>query len=96
MIDFSYDLLSLYPVVHFLRMRSSDIKAIMNSKSDRKSPWKIPLWIFASAKLHPPAVDFTLHVFMFFSIKFLISYDILHILWLFIIQLCGTTSYAFL
>ena len=49
----------------------------MNSKGDSASPWKIPLWIFISAKLLPPAVSSTLQVFMFFSIKFMTSCDIL-------------------
>ena len=44
------------------------------------SPWKIPLWIFISAKLLPPAVSSTLQVFMVFSIKFMTSCDILYIL----------------
>ena len=68
--------------------------AIMNSKGDSASPWKIPLWIFVSAKLFLPAVNSTLQVFMVFSMKFM-TY-ILYILRHFIIQLCGTMSYAFL
>ena len=68
---------------------------IMNSRCDRAS-WKIPLWIFVSAKLLPPTVNSTLPVFMVLSIKFMTSCDILYILRLFIIQLCGTISYAFL
>ena len=64
--------------------------AIMNSRGDSASPWKIPLWIFVSAKLFPPAVNSTLQFFMFFSMKFMISCDILYILRQFIIQLCGT------
>ena len=43
---FSCDLLSLYPAVHFLSIWLSGIMAIMNSKGDCASPWKIPLWIF--------------------------------------------------
>ena len=80
MIDLFCDLLSLYPAVHFLSMWLSGIMAIMNSKSDSAFPWKIPLWIFASTKLLPPAVSSTLQVFMDFSIKFMTSCDILHIL----------------
>ena len=68
----------------------------MNSNGDRASPGKIGLWIFASAKLLPPAVNSTLQVFMVFSIKFMTSSDILYILRQFIIQLCGTISYGFL
>ena len=56
----------------------------------------IPLWIFVSAKLFPPAVDSILQVLMVFSIKFMISSDILYILQQFIIHICGTISYAFL
>ena len=60
---FSCDLLSLYPAVHFLSMWLSGIMAIMNSKCDRAFPWKIPLWIFASANL-PPVVNSTHQVFI--------------------------------
>ena len=77
---FSCDLLSLYPPEHFLGMWFSGIMAIMNSNSDSTSPWKIPLWIIASAKLLPPAVNSTLQIFMVFSIKFMTSFDILLLL----------------
>ena len=40
--------------------------AIMNSKGDSASPWKIPLRIFVSAKLLPPAVNSPPQVLMFF------------------------------
>ena len=93
---FSCDLLSLYPAVHFLCIWLSGIMAIRNSNGDSASPWKIPLWIFASAKRLPPTVNSTLQVFMVFSIKFMTSSDILYILKQFIIQLCGTISYAIL
>ena len=86
---FSCDLLSLYPSVHFLSKWLSDIIAIINSNGDSASPWNIPLWIFASAQLFLPAVNSTLQVFMFFSIKFMSSSDILYILRQLIIQLCG-------
>ena len=76
---FSCDLQSLYLAVHFLSVWLSDSMAIMNSKGDRASPWKIPLYIFASAKLHPPAVNSTVQVFMVFSIEFMTSSDILYI-----------------
>ena len=59
------------------------------------SPGNKPLWIFALAKLLSQAVNSTLQVFVFFSVKFMISCDILYILRQFIIQLCGTISYAF-
>ena len=91
----SSDLLTLYPAAHSLSMWLSGIMAIMNSKGDRASPWKIPLWIFTLANL-PPAVHSTLQVFMLLLMKFMTSSDILYILRLFIIQLCGTISYAFL
>ena len=74
---FSCDLHSLYPTVHFLSKWLSSIMVIMNSKGDRTSPWKIRLWIFASVKLLPPAVNSTLQVFMVFLIKFMTSYYIL-------------------
>ena len=67
---FSRDLLSLYPAVYFLNMWFSGIMAVMNSKRDSASPWKIPLWIFVSAKLLPRAVSSTLQVCMVFSMKF--------------------------
>ena len=95
-LTFSCDLPSLYPAVHFLSMWLSGIMAIMNSKGDRASPWKIPLWIFASANFLPSAVSSTLQVFIVLSMKFTTSSDILYIFRLFIIQLCGTISYAFL
>ena len=43
---FLCDLLNLYPAVHFLSMWLRGIEAIMNSKGDSASPWKISLWIF--------------------------------------------------
>ena len=93
---FSCNLLSLYPAVHFLSMWFSGIMAIMNCRGDNVSPCKIPLWIFVSAKLYPPAVNSLLQFFMAFSMKFMISCDILYILRQSIIQLCGTISYALL
>ena len=66
-LTFSYDLLSLYPAVHFLSMLLSGIISIINSNGDSVSPWNTH-WIFASAKLFPPAVNFTFQVFMVFSI----------------------------
>ena len=95
-LTFSYDLLSLYSAVHFLSMWFSGIMGIMNSKGDRASPWKIPLWIFASANLLPLVVNSAVQVFMVLWIKFMTSCDILYILRMFIIQLCGNISYAFL
>ena len=89
------DLLSLYPAAHFLSMWLSGIMAIMICKSASASPWKIPLWIFASAKLLPPALNSTLQIFMVLSIKFITSCDILYFLKQIIIQLCGTISYPF-
>ena len=93
---FFCDLLSLHRAVYFLSMGLSDIIAFINSNDDSASPWNIPLWIFTSAKLFPPAVNSTRQVFLVFSIKFMTSSDILYILRQFIIQLCGITSYAFL
>ena len=93
---FSCDLLSLYPAVYFPRMWFSGIMAIMNSKGESAAPWKMPLWIFVSATLLPPAVSSTLQVFMVCSMNFMISCDILYILRQCNIQLCGSISYAFL
>ena len=92
---FSCDLLSLNPAVNFLSMWLSGIIAIINSYSDTASNWNILFWIFTSVNLFPPVVNSTLQVFMVFSIKFMTSSDILYILRQFIIQLCGTISYAF-
>ena len=92
----SCDLVCLYPAMHFLCMWLSGIMAIMNSKGDIASPWKIPLWIFVSANLLPPAVSSTLQFCMVFSMKFMTWCDILYILRLYIIQVCGTLSYTFL
>ena len=64
MIDFSSELLSLYPAVHFLSMWLSGIIAIINSNDDSETPMNIPLWTIASAKLFPPAVNSTLQVFI--------------------------------
>ena len=91
---FSCDLLSLYPAAHFLGMLLSGIMTIMNSKGDSGSPWKMPLWIFVSAKLLPSAVSFTLQVFMVCSMNFMTSCDIFYILRQCSIQLCGSVSYA--
>ena len=71
-------------------MLLSGIMAVMNYKGDRASPWKIPLWIFASAKVLPLAVNSALQVFMVFSIKSITSSDILYILRQLMIQLGGT------
>ena len=76
---FSCDLLSLYLAVHFLNMWLSVIMTIMNINGDSASPWNIPLLIFVSDKLIPPAVNCTLPVFMDFSVKFMTSCDILYI-----------------
>ena len=92
----SCDLLSLYSPVHFLSILLSGIITIINSNGDSACPWNIPHWIFASAKLLPPAVNSTLQVFMVFSVKFMTSSDILYILKQFTIQLWGKMSYAFL
>ena len=53
---------------------------IMNSNGDCEYPWKIPLCIFASAKLLLPVVNFTLQVFMVFSMNFIISIAIIIII----------------
>ena len=91
---FTCDPLSLYPAVHFLCMWLSGTTSIMNCKCDSESPWKIPLWIFVSAKLLSTTVSYTLQVIMVFSMKFITSCDILYISRLCIIQLRGTISYA--
>ena len=92
---FSCDLLSLYPAAHFLSIWFSGIMAIMNSKGNCASPWKIPLWIFVSAMLLPPAVSSTLQVCMVCLMMFITSCDILYILRQCNIQLCGTICQVF-
>ena len=52
--------------VHFLRMKLSGIMAITNSNGDCASPWNMPLWIFTSAKVFPPAVNSTFQVSIVF------------------------------
>ena len=72
---FSCDLLSLYPAVHFQNMWLSGIMAIMNCNSESESLWQTPLWIFASAKLLPPAIIIiiiNLSLFVSFSLQFLL------------------------
>ena len=102
---FSCDPLSLYG----LRNRSTRVRTpvallrLLSGKYpwERYEPpypvqaigWIVPLLL---AKLLHPAVNFNLQVFMVFSIKFMTSSDILYILRQFIIQLCRTSSYAFL
>ena len=93
---FSCYLLSLYPTEHFLSMSLRGIIEIMNSIGDSASPRNIPFWVFDSAKLLHLAVSYSFQIFMVFSIKFMTSSDVLYILRHFIIQLCGTISYAFL
>ena len=53
---FSCDLWRLYTTLHFQSMWLSETIAITNNNGDRASPWKIPLWIYASIKLFSPAV----------------------------------------
>ena len=77
---FSCKLLSLYPAVHFLSIWLSGIMVIMNSNGDSASSWNMPLWTFASAKLLPPAVNYTFQVFMVLLIKFMTSSDIIIII----------------
>ena len=92
----SCDLLSFYPAVHFLNISLSDIIAITNSSGDSASPRNIPLWIFVSAKLPPLCSQFNFPGFHGFLDKiydfvwYLVHFE------QFIIQLCGTISYAFL
>ena len=89
---FSCDLVSLYPAVNFLSMWLSGIIAIININGDNAPSWNI----LVSTKLFRPAVNSTLQVFMVFSIKSMISSDILYILRQFIFRVCVTISYAFL
>ena len=92
---FSCDLLSLYPPVHFLSMWLSSIIANTNSNGDSASHWNIPLWIFASAKFFPSAMNSTPQIFMVFLMKFMTSSDTLYILRQFIIQSFGSYHNSF-
>ena len=47
--------------------------AIMNIKGDRASPWKIPLWVFVSAKLIPPAANSTIIIIIVHSLELFTS-----------------------
>ena len=67
--------LSFYPAVHFMSVWLSGIIPIINSNGDCASPRNIPLWIFDSTKLFPPAVNSTFRDFMVSSIKFMTSFD---------------------
>ena len=67
---FSCDLVSLYPPGHFLSMWLSGIIAITNSNVESTFSWNIPLWIFTSARLFPPAINFTLQFSLVFFNKF--------------------------
>ena len=57
----------VYPPVNFQSIWFSGVIAIINSKGDSASYWKITLWIFISVNLFPPAVYFhfpVLHGFL--------------------------------
>ena len=89
---FSWNLLSLFPPVHFLRMWLIGIITIINDNGDSESPWNMPLWIFTSVKFFPPAVNSTIQVAMVFSINCTIWSCILYFLRQSSIQLWGTIS----
>ena len=57
---FSSDLVSFYPLVHFLIMWISGIIAIPNYNGVDAFPRKISLWSCTTAKLFSPAFSFTL------------------------------------
>ena len=69
---FSCDFVSLHPAVDFLRMWFSSIFTVIKNNGGNASPWNLPLWIFASSKLFPPAVNSTIQIFMVFSVKCII------------------------
>ena len=87
---FSYDLLSVYPAVHFLTMCLSGIMPITNSNGDSASPWNIPLCIFPYVKLFPPAVNSTSQVCMVFSINCTTWSGILWIRMIFSLVICSS------
>ena len=74
---FSCNLLNL---LHFLSMWLGGVIAITNIIGDSASPWNIPLWIYTSARLFPPAVNSTLQISMVSSMDLIIWLDILCIL----------------
>ena len=74
--DWSCYLVSLLPPVHFLSMWLNGIIAITNNNGDYPFPMNIPLWIFTSDKLCPPADNSTLQFFLVFST--MTSLDILY------------------
>ena len=78
---FFCDLPSLKLPVHFLSMRLSGRIAITKSNGDNASPWNTLYWIFASVKHLFPAVNYTLQIFIVFSIKFMNSSDTLFCVW---------------
>ena len=92
---FSYDLLSLYPLVHFLSMGLSGIIAITKSNGDSATLWKILLWIFTSIKLFPLAISSNLQFSIVFLIDFMTSVYLFHILSQSIIYHCGSIIYNF-
>ena len=95
-IIFSGNFVNCYRIVHFLSMWLSGIIAITNSNGDSASPWKIPLWIFTTAKLFSPVVNYTLQISIVISINLMTLPDILYILRQSITQFSGTIWYAFL
>ena len=58
----------------------SGVTAISNNDDDSASSWKIPLWIFSTAKVFPPAVNYTFQFFMASVVNFMTLSDILYIL----------------
>ena len=75
-----------------IRMWLSGIVAITNINGDIATPRFMPLCIFTSIKLFPPAVNSTLQVSMVFSINCMTRSGILHILRQCTIHLWGTIS----
>ena len=90
-----WSFLAIYWVCTRLTMWLIGIMAITNSNGDSASPWNMPLWIFTSAKLFPPAVNFTLQVSIVFSINCWIWSGILYILRQCSIPIWGIISQAF-
>ena len=59
------------------------IIAITSSNGKSVSPWKMPLWIFTSGELFPPAVNSTFQLFIASVMNFMTLLDILNIFRLF-------------
>ena len=89
LVNFFCVLVNLLPPVHFLSIWLFGITTITESNDQSASLWKIPPWIFTSAKVLPSTLNYT---FLFFM-TFVTNRNLVHF-GQSIIQLCGTISWA--